>query len=378
MVSRKITRTITVVLVIFLLISATAAGFYFGFSYVLAQNNRYSSLQRAFEQTGRSPIDEYTPGSVEVIIPRASDTSDIAELLESKEMIKNTMLFVILSKFNGFDGSYIAGTHYLTHDLGYDEIMFILTQRPNPVKVTIPEGFTYVEVKKRLQDAGVKFDEKVLDRMVRSPNQFLDYRFVKEIKPSTEREWLLQGYLFPDTYFFDVNSDEETIIRTFLNNAELKLIQEYYDKAESMGMTIDEAVTVASMIESEAADATEMANIGAVFRNRINDDMTLSSCATINYLRAEVGLEPVLWLSNDQIDMFKESEYNTYLRTGYPPGPINSPGIAAIEGALWPAQVNYKFFSATGEEDGGNVFAVTFEEHEANIARYQELAEAGE
>jgi UPF0755 protein len=376
MISRKITRTLTVVLVIFLLISATAAGFYFGFSYVLAQNSRYSSLQRAFEQTGRSPIDEYTPGSIEVIIPRASDTDDIAQLLESKKLINNTMLFVILSKFNGFDGSYIAGTHYLTHDLGYDEIMFILTQRPNPVKVTIPEGFTYTDVKKRLQDAGVKFDEKVLDSMVRSPNQFLDYKFVKEIRPSAEREWLLQGYLFPDTYFFDVNSDEETIIRTFLNNTELKLVQEYYDKAESMGMTIDEAITVASMIESEAADATEMANIGAVFRNRTNEGMTLSSCATINYLRAEVGLEPVLWLSNDQIDMFKDSAYNTYLRTGYPPGPINSPGIAAIEGALWPAQVNYKFFSATGEEDGGNVFAVTFEEHEANIARYQAQAES--
>ena len=141
-----------------------------------------------------------------------------------------------------------------------------------------------------------------------------------------------------------------------------------------MGMTLDEAITVASMIESEAADATEMASIGAVFRNRVSEGMTLSSCATINYLRGEIGMEPVLWLSNDEIDMFSYSAYNTYLRMGYPPGPINSPGIAAIEGALWPAQVNFKFFSATGLEDGGTVFAVTFEEHEANIAKYQSLA----
>jgi UPF0755 protein len=133
MVSKRVTRTLTIVLVIFLLISVTAAGFYFGFSYVLSQNGRFDQLEAAFEETGHSPITETTPGAIEIIIPRASDTKDIAEILEDKGMIGNTLMFTILSKFNGFDGNYIAGTHYLMEGLSYDEIMFILTRRPQPV-----------------------------------------------------------------------------------------------------------------------------------------------------------------------------------------------------------------------------------------------------
>lgn len=369
MVSKRVTRTLTIVVVIFLLISVTAAGFYFGFSYVLAQNSRFDQLESAFDATGSSPINEATPGAVEIIIPRASDTKDIAEILEKNGMIGNPLMFTILSKFNGFDGSYIAGTHYLVEDLSYDEIMFILTRRPQPVQVTFPEGISYREVKQKLRQAGVKFDEKVLDNMMRRPNLFIDYDFVKQIKPSADRDWMLQGYLFPDTYFFDINSDEETIIRTFLNNTEKKLTQEIFDRAALMDMSIDEAVTLASLIQAEAMNVTEMADIGGVFHNRLKAEQSLSSDTTINYLRQENGLAPVLWLSLSEIEMFKDNAYSTHANLGLPPGPINSPGIAAIEAALWPANNNYLFFSATGE-DGKTLFAITFEEHEANIQNY--------
>ncbi len=369
MVSKRVTRTLTIVVVIFLLISVTAAGFYFGFSYVLAQNSRFDQLESAFDATGSSPINEATPGAVEIIIPRASDTKDIAEILEKKGMIGNTLMFTIMSKFNGFDGAYIAGTHYLIEDLSYDEIMFILTRRPQPVQVTFPEGISYREVKQKLRQAGVKFDEQVLDNMMRRPNLFIDYDFVKLIKPSADRDWMLQGYLFPDTYFFDVNSDEETIIRTFLNNTEKKLTQEIYDRAELMDMSMDEAVTLASLIQAEAMNVTEMADIGGVFHNRLKEEQSLSSDTTINYLRQENGLAPVLWLSLFDIEMFNDNAYSTHANLGLPPGPINSPGIAAIEAALWPGNHKYLFFSATGE-DGKTLFAYTFEEHEANIQRY--------
>lgn len=369
MVSKRVTRTLTIVVVVFLLISVTAAGFYFGFSYVLAQNNRFDQLESAFDATGSSPINEATPGSVEIIIPRASDTKDIAEILEKKGMIGNSLMFTILSKFNGFDGSYIAGTHYLIEDLSYDEIMFILTRRPQPVQVTFPEGISYREVKQKLREAGVKFDENVLDNMMRRPNLFIDYDFVKQIKPSTNRDWMLQGYLFPDTYFFDVNSDEETIIRTFLNNTDKKLTQEIYDRAELMNMSVDEAVTLASLIQAEAMNVTEMADIGGVFHNRLEIDQSLSSDTTINYLRQENGLAPVLWLSLAEIEMFNDNAYSTHANIGLPPGPINSPGIAAIEAALWPVDHEFLFFSATGE-DGKTLFALTFEQHQANIQNY--------
>jgi UPF0755 protein len=374
MVSKRVTRTLTIVLVIFLLISVTAAGFYFGFSYVLSQNGRFDQLEAAFEETGHSPITETTPGAIEIIIPRASDTKDIAEILEDKGMIGNTLMFTILSKFNGFDGNYIAGTHYLMEGLSYDEIMFILTRRPQPVQVTFPEGISYRQMKQRLKEAGVKYDENALDNMMRRPNLFLDYDFVKQIKASEDRDWLLQGYLFPDTYYFDVNSDEETIIRTFLNNTEKKLTQEIYDRADYMNMTIDEAITLASIIQAEASDVTEMADIGGVFHNRMKAEMTLSSDTTINYLRSENNMEPVLWLTLGQIEMFNNNAYSTHANPGLPPGPINSPGIAAIEAALWPANNGYYYFSATGE-DGKSQFTSSYEQHQANIAAYQQRLE---
>ena len=130
------------------------------------------------------------------------------------------MLFLIISKFNGFDGSYRAGTHYLLPNMSYDEIMFLLTHEPKPVTITFPEGLTYQQMKEKMIEAGLNFDEKRLDAMVRRPNALIDYDFVRQIQMNEDREWLLQGYLWPDTYYFDPNADEEDILRIFLNNTE--------------------------------------------------------------------------------------------------------------------------------------------------------------
>ncbi len=377
MVSKKITRTLSIIVIVFLLISVTAAGFYFGLNYVLSQNTRFERLQKQFGgNVNGTAVSNDTPGAVEIIVPRASDTKQIAELLEQKGIIKNVFMFTILSKFNGFDGLYMAGTHFVLPDMGYDEIMYILCQNPHAVRVTFPEGLTYSEVKVRLKDAGVRFDEKVLDSMMRNPQIFLDYDFITEIDMQEGRDWLLQGYLFPDTYQFDVNTDEETIIRTFLNNTSRKLVDEYYARAEHINMSMDEILTLASIIQMECEKIEEMRTVSGVFYNRIKQDMTFSSCATINYLRKEDDLEPLLWLSNDDIYAYEDNLYNSYLFSGLPPGPISSPGEFAIRAALWPESHKYLFFSAMG--DGSNVFAVTFEQHERNIARYQALAEAGQ
>jgi len=377
MVSRNISRTLLTVLVICLVLCGTATGFYFGLSYVLSQSERYDTLDRQFKEAkdaGRQLIDENTPGAVELVIPRGFDTQDIAELLKKKDIIENTFLFTLLSKFNGFDNAYVAGTHFVTKTMSYDEIMYMLSQNPKSVVITFPEDMTYKEIKEKLKKAGVNFDEKVMDDMVRNPQMFLDYNFVTDIKIAEERDWLLQGYLWPDTYAFDVNTDEETILRTFLNNTEKKLVEEYYVRAEKMGITMDQAIILASIIQTESAKVEEMRTVSGVFWNRLRYGQkpevwsALESCATINYLRKEIGLDPVLWATKNDVTF--DSLYNTYNYEGLPPGPICSPGDDAIRAALWPEKHKFYYFCATGE--GSNVFASTLDEQERNIRKYSQ------
>ena len=375
MVSKKITNTLTTVLIICLILCGTAVGFYFGLSYVLSQNERYDKLDKQFQEAkaaGDTLIDESTPGAVELVIPRGSDTQGIAELLEKKGVIDNTFLFTILSKFNGFDNTYIAGTHFVTKAMSYDEIMYMLSQNPQSVTVTFPEGLTYKEVKARLKKAGVNFDESVMDDMVHNPQIFLEYDFVTQIAVADERDWLLQGYLWPDTYAFDVNTDEETILRTFLDNTENKLADEYFARAEKQGLTMDQVIILASIIQNECTKVEEMRTVSGVFWNRLKRGnlsdvwFPLESCATVNYLRKEAGMDPVLWVTENDVTF--DSFYNTYNYEGLPPGPISSPGEDAIRAALWPEKNKFYYFCATG--DGSNVFASSLAEHESNIRKY--------
>ncbi len=378
MIPKKITRTLITVLVIFLLIGFSAVGFYFGFAYVLSQNARFAKLETQFKTTPTTSTGSSTPqtqpGAVELVIPRAADTQQIAEILKDKGIIENTFVFTLLSKFNGFDGSYMAGTHFVSPDMSYDEIMYVLSQKPKSVRVTFPEGLTYSQVKARLRAAGVNFDEAVLDSMVRNPQIFLDYDFVTGIEKRDGRDWLLQGYLYPDTYEFDMNTDEETIIRTFLNNTENKLVEEYYARAAKIGMSMDRVITLASIIQNECSLVEEMRSVSGVFHNRLKrtDYLgLLQSCATVNYLLKESGQETALWLADKQIEQFAANPYNTYYVKGLPPGPICSPGEDAIRAALWPETTKNLYFCASGKGDGSNLFATTQAQHEKNIATAQ-------
>jgi UPF0755 protein len=373
---RKISKPIIALIVIIVLIGFILIGFGLGYRYVREQDRRLEYLREQFDDRGFSPFTEDTPGAVEIYIAQQAKTEDIAEQLKDAGLIENTTAFKFLSKFNGFDGQYQYGTHYLIEGLSYDEIMVILTNQPKPVTITFVEGMTYTQVKEKLLDAGLRFNPDLLDAMVHQPGLFSDYDFVSQIEPDPEREWMLQGYLWPDTYQFDINATEQQIIRTFLNNTERYLrLGGYYERAKEMGMTMDRVLTLASIVQSEGP-IEEMPKIAKVFMNRLERDMPLQSCATVNYLRLEEGREPQLWILNDDIERYADSAYNTYRHGGLPPGPINSPGTVAIEGVLWPATQRswpganeYLYFCATGE--GTNDFSKTLATHEEKIARYR-------
>ena len=370
MLPRKLKTVIRILVILLLLASFAIIGVYVGYNYVLSQEARFNALEQGLED-GTFKVDMNTEGAIPFVIKTGDMTSDIANNLFDLGLIENTFMFSLLSKVNGFDGAYIAGTHYLLDGLDYDEIMFLLTQEAESVYVTFPEGITYQEIKARLHEAGLTFSDEELDACMDSPDLFTDYTFVSQIALTDGRDYVLSGYLFPDTYEFDINASPRRIISTMLNNTEAKLYDEYYQRAAALGMSLDEVITLASLIQSESSNISDMMYISSVFHNRLNsDDISLhylSSDASINYWRVANGLDPELDLSAD--DLAADTPYNTYTHEGLPPGPICMPGIDAIQAALYPEpNSNYLYFCADG--NGGTLFAVTLADHERNYERY--------
>ncbi|MBP5418001.1 MAG: endolytic transglycosylase MltG [Clostridiales bacterium] len=372
MFSRKVSIALRVLIVVTALIVCGVIGVFLGYNYVLSQNSRFKTLEKNIA-TKELVINQDTPDAVMIVIRSGDTTSDIADKLKKAGLIKNTMTFSIMSKFNGFDGGYLAGTHFLTPDLTYDEMMYLLCQEPEVVRITFPEGITYREVKLKLKEKGLAFNEKHLDECMNSPNLFVDYPFVSAIATNEDRDYILSGYLFPDTYDFDMNASEEEIIGTFLRNMNSKLYDEFYERAQKLGMTMDEVMTLASLIQKETTDKTDMLFISAVFHNRLKsedpDMQFLGSDASINYLRELEGMSHV-WAASGT-DLEWDSPYNTYKYRGLPPGPICMPSLDAIQAALYPEpNCNFMYFCAKG--DGRTAFAVTKEEHEANVEKYKD------
>ncbi len=372
---RKVRKILTFLAIVVILIAAVLVGFFLGFRYVREQDQRLESLSESFDREGISPITADTDGAVEIYIAQQSDTGDIAETLKDSGLIKNTFAYELISKFNGFDGQYQYGTHYLLPDMSYDEMMLILTRQPKQIAVTFYEGMTYEQMRDTMIDAGMRFNPDLLDEIVMRPSLFTDYSFISGIEEHPGREWLLQGYLWPDTYLFDINSTEQEIIRIFLNNTESKLKEgNYYERADHQGISLDDAIILASIVQSEGT-ISEMNKIARVFINRLLLEMPLQAEPTVNYLRVGDGKEPKLWMSEQELREYATNPYNTYYFNGLPPGPINSPGVVAIEAVLWPATErtwtgaeSYLYFTATGK--GTTDFSFTYEEHAEKTARY--------
>ena len=366
MLSRKLKRTFIILGIVLGVIVMGVVGITLGYNYVVAQNHRFDALEQQ-----KREITAETPRAVMILIESGDSTSVVAEKLEEKKLIDSETIFEIMSKYNGFDGEYQVGTHYLTPDLSYDEIMHYLCLDAKTVPIRFREGLTYIQVKQVLREKGLQFNEEKLDTLMNSPNDFVAFDFISKIKVKPDRDYNLSGYLFPDQYDFDVNASEKTIISTFLRNAEIKIAEEYYARAEYLGLTFDEVMTLASFIEAEAGDVTEMFRISGVFHNRLkNEDfLKLESCASINYIREKNGM-PRVWYASDA-EMAMEDPYNTYFIQGLPPGPICMPGLNAIQAALYPEANNYYFFCAKG--DGSNAFAATKSEHDQNVATYESV-----
>lgn len=302
-------------------------------------------------------LDPENTEQITVNIPIGTSTEKIGVILMDAGIISDESVFVMKSKIDNYDGRFKAGDYSLSPSMSMDEIMALLLKgKDDTLRFTIPEGY---DIKKT---TAVLTKDNLIDteafRKEISSGKF-DYRFLSSA-PSGENR--LEGYLFPDTYEVFTNASEHDIINKMLSQFDKVFTDKYYARAEELGMSINEVITLASIIEREAATEADRPIIAGVFYNRIAKEMPLQSCATVQYILGDQ--KAVLSIADTKI----ESPYNTYLNNGLPPGPICSPGLASIKAALWPTKSNYLYFLAKG--DGSHVFAETYAEHLKNKAKY--------
>ncbi|MDR1059863.1 MAG: endolytic transglycosylase MltG, partial [Clostridiales bacterium] len=332
----------------------------------------YSYVRRTQENL-KNPKEIVIPASkrIYVNIPSGSSTRAIAETLEKEGLIEYPQLFRILSKINGYDGLYKPGTHIVSEDLGYEEFMMVLITDPEIVRLTFPEGLNSRQIYDVLSKSQLTRGKDVRAYIQESAEgDFTDFAFLYGLHGLPERREPLEGYLFPDTYDFDLNAAPKAIVETLLKNFGRKIPDEYYRRAQELGMTMDDVITLASVIEREAKDEADRFLVSGVFHNRLasgDESMRrLQSCATIQYIfyqRNGVMLKQISDADTRVVD-----PYNTYTHAGLPPGPICNPGISSINAALYPDTTEYMFFVARG--DGTHQFSRTYDEHLDAIEEY--------
>ncbi len=290
-------------------------------------------------------------------IKSGESTARIAEDLKKSGVIEYPLFFRIMSKISGFDGKYMVGDFSLKNSMSYGEIFKKLSSLPDSVgavTVTIPEGYEFRQIADILEKNGLIDREKFYSL---AQNHDFGFSFLENIP---NRETRLEGYLFPDTYIFDSQSTEESILNTMLSRFDEIVADDLRLRANELNMTLDEVITLASVIEREAQGDHDRDNVSSVFHNRLKskDYPYLESCATVQYILKE--RKTVLSVADTKID----SPYNTYKNPGLPIGPISSPGEKAILSALYPAETNYLFFVL--DSSGVHRFAETFDEHLSN------------
>lgn len=296
-----------------------------------------------------------TPGKghqVMVKIPAGSTVREIADILDDEGIIDHPMVFRFWEKL-GRDNVFQQGGHLVGRGQSYGNIIKKLTSTPDvgayeTVTVVIPEGYEARMIAKKLSDMGLVDEERFMEELEKGD---FDFDFISEIDRKENR---LEGYLFPATYELLVGESEHDIINRMLTAFNQRIVPLY--KQSGTSYSLDEIVTMASIVEREAANDLERGKVASVFYNRLKNDMAFGSCATVQYIikeRKDV-------LSNSDIKI--KSPYNTYINKGLPIGPIASPGESSVKAALYPEDTDYLYFAARA--DGSeNVFTRTNEEH---------------
>ena len=286
--------------------------------------------------------------SIDVVVEPGSAVRTIGRQLDEAGVIRSALLFELGLRARGEAGEIQAGTYRLPRDRGLPTVIDMLVGGETVlVEVTVPEGLRLEQV------AGVVARSLGVDSAA----------FVAAAVDSLLADSLdlpgptLEGYLFPETYRVDPSTTAREMARIMADQFHAVFDDEWRARADSLGVPVDRIVTLASIVEEEARVPEERRTIAGVFWNRLSKGMRLEADPTVQY--ALGGHRERVLYSDLEVD----SPYNTYRNTGLPPGPIASPGRAALEATLYPDSVPYLFFVATGE-GGRHAFSETLAEHE--------------
>ena len=285
-------------------------------------------------------------------IPPGSSASQVATLLQDKGIIASSFGYELYAHVDSSTNAPRAGAYKLQNGMSYRAIARQLATGParDEVSIQIIEGWSMDEESKAVSEAGGSWKVPTVADWVQ------DYPFLSSLSNKTS----LEGYLFPDTYRVWKDQLPGSLVKKQLDNFvvhEPTLEQE----AKKQGRTMQQVMTLASIVEKEVADPAQRKVVAGIFMRRLKEGMPLQSDATVNYVTHAGHARATA------DDLKIDSPYNTYKYPGLPPGPICNPGAEAIEAALHPAETPYRYFLT--DDKGKMYYAKTFDEHQANARK---------
>jgi UPF0755 protein len=294
----------------------------------------------------------------EFIVNPGDDIITIGRELSDQNLITNRFYFYYYAWKNKLRGTIHAGKYLIEPKSTIEEIVYKMTegdeivQKKKDIKITFPEGWTFSKMAQRLNANNLPGDE--FERIAKNPPQELYEKYTFLPKGET-----LEGYLFPDTYFFMPDAQAMDIIEKMLTNFDNKVDEGRRAIIEQQGRNLHDVIIFASVIEGEVPTDKDRAIVAGIFQNRLDIGMALQSDATIDYIKGTPEIK------HTQADTEIDSPYNTYKYPGLPAGPINNPSLASIDAAIAPADTEYMYF-LNHAETGETVFSKTFDEHVMN------------
>ena len=310
------------------------------------------------------PLDSTDNTGVNVVMPEGAGTSNIANILEENNLIDSAFKFKILSKVKGYDGEFKSGEYSLNKSMKPSEIATVIIKGvSNQESFTIPEGFSIYKIGKMLEEKGIctmsEFESEL------ETGNF-DYSFLPRDIDGKDK---YEGYLYPDTYNIAKNSTAHDVIKTCLDNYQDKYDKKIKKLVDKSGKSLKEIMTVASIVEREAVKSDERPLVAGVIYNRLNKNMKLQMCSTVQYILKED--KPVLSIADTEIS----SDYNTYINEGLPHGPICNPGMASIKAAANPEKTKYIYFVVSSKLDGSMEYSSDYDEFLKEKEKYYDALE---
>lgn len=314
----------------------------------------------------RIPYKGYWADSALVEITPGTSTRTILTTLEERGVVRSRHLAYAALRVLFRGRSLKAGEYLFAGPASTEDVLRTLVEgKVVTHRVTIPEGFTAEEVFELVARERLATLDELRSLFARPA----DFAGVPAGSPS------LEGFLGPETYLFTRSVGARGIVSELVQTFRRSLPERFDERARALGRTPLEAVTLASLVEKETGVASERPLVSAVYHNRLKVGMPLQCDPTVVYALRRRGL----WtgaLTREGLAI--DDPYNTYAAAGLPPGPVASPGGAALEAAVAPASVPFLYFVAVGDGSGEHRFAVTYEEHLANVVRFRRARAARE